>query len=232
MTTVHVRIGEDSWHLNHRCRSVSDDRSYAAALDGLRSDKGSHWEEGRAGRVSKKHPTPFRYKRECAVTLKPTPTHCNTDPLNTSDGIKSSFFSGFFCFFSKPGTVKTNPARVSQAGLRLHRDNCNHFSGQCFWMQKEAEQSSWCLQVSVHVSNEITERTVYISREYSLLRKVKQALTTSCNLVSPVLSHILDLVCFWVFSQGMPNNVCFYFLQLLQISTTFQHSWIWNRHFP
>lgn len=42
--------------------------------------------------MSKKHPTPFRYKRECAVTLKPTPTHCNTDPLNTSDGIKSSFF--------------------------------------------------------------------------------------------------------------------------------------------
>lgn len=36
MTTVHFRIGEDSWHLNHRCRSVLDDQSYAAVLDILR----------------------------------------------------------------------------------------------------------------------------------------------------------------------------------------------------
>lgn len=64
-------------------------------------------------------------------------------------------------------------------------------------MQKEVEQSSWCLQVSVHVSKEITERMVYVSREYSLLRKVKQALTTSCILVSRVLSHILHLVLFF-----------------------------------
>ncbi len=36
MTTVHFRIGEDSWHLNHRCRSMLDDQSYAAVLDILR----------------------------------------------------------------------------------------------------------------------------------------------------------------------------------------------------
>lgn len=33
-TTVHFRLGEDSWHLNHRCRSELDDQSGAAVRRG------------------------------------------------------------------------------------------------------------------------------------------------------------------------------------------------------
>lgn len=219
MTTVHVRIGEDSWHLNHRCRSVSDDRSYAVAMDGLRSDKGSHWEEGRAGRVSKKHPTPFRYKRECAVTLKPTPTHCNTDPLNTSDGIKSSFFQ-ICCFFSKPGTVKTNPVRVSEAGLRVHRDNCNHFSGQLNSL-RGAFRSACMFQRKLLKGWSMFPENILCCEKSN---KHWPHPASSCLAFYPIYSI------WFVFSQGMPNNVCFYFLQLHQMST-FQHRSIWNGRF-
>lgn len=54
ITTVHLRIGEDSWHLDHRCRSELDDQSYAAVLDILRrrGDKGSH-DKGGLETVSK-----------------------------------------------------------------------------------------------------------------------------------------------------------------------------------
>lgn len=70
MTTVHFRIGEDSWHLNHRCRSVLDDQSYAAVFGRLRRRRGrrqrGHTDEGEWKRYQK---CPFRYKHEYAVTV-------------------------------------------------------------------------------------------------------------------------------------------------------------------
>lgn len=90
MTTVHFRIGEDSWHLNHRCRSVLDDQSYAAVLDILRRRGGlvikGHTDVGDWKTVSKISQIPFRYKHECTLCCYcEAETNPNTDSLNTRE---------------------------------------------------------------------------------------------------------------------------------------------------
>lgn len=57
VTTVLLRIGEDSWHLDHRCRSVLDDQSYAALLDIFEwgeegGDKRLHWRRSKLSKTA------------------------------------------------------------------------------------------------------------------------------------------------------------------------------------
>lgn len=80
MTTVHFRIGEDSWHLNHRCRSVLDDQSYAAVLDILRRrgrvEIKGHTDEGgwKQYQTFPRFPSDTNVNVLCAVTVKPKPS--------------------------------------------------------------------------------------------------------------------------------------------------------------
>lgn len=143
-------------------------------------------------------PTPFRYKQECAVTLKPKPACCNTEPWRTF-GIKSNFLSASFslgpriCDLDQPSPSMLDAQRLD---FRLHEDNWNHFSEQCCWTQEEVEQSSWCLQISEHVSVHFQKTRTHLKSRVGVI-------------LDPPLTpqyHRCPWFCF--FSLGIPTKMC------------------------
>lgn len=154
MTTVHFRIGEDSWHVNHRCRSVLDDQSYAAMLDTFKETrrvKESHWQRGGGGvrrgsgnKYQKRPRHPSDTNRN--VLLPWSPNQLEYWTLENVLALKSSFFSASFFFRTwEHKCVIFRPARservgCSEAGLQVPRGQLAatflNSAAECNWSGK------------------------------------------------------------------------------------------------